>query len=560
MENLRVASVPGSKSITNRALLLAALSDREYLLRGAQFSDDSRYFLDALKALGFSVREDETAKTVCITGMSGRVPEKNAGIYVGSAGTAARFLTAMLACSDGIYTIRASEQMAARPMKPLFDALATLGAEFTYLGENGHLPVTVRGIFCESVAGADGAGARSDGVPGCDVPSVFTGAGRTGACPDGVPGCDVPSTFAEAGCAGAYFEGSGGKTPEVSLDIRESTQYLSALLMTASMLPDGLAIHITSEKKRGSYIEITRRMMEEFGIRTEFDGESYRVKNTSSQMTGKLHAIENDEEQRVTYQIEPDVSAACYFYAAAMLTGGSVQVRHVHRDTMQGDRKFLGLLEQMGAAAEDLPGGICVTAPASGESRGSNEKTAAFDGNTTDSDEETADFGGKTADSDEETAAFDGKTTDSDEKTAAFDRNTTDSAGITFPGLTVNMNDFSDQAITLAALAPFASSPTEISGIAHIRRQESDRLHGIAENLSRMGIRTEESEDSVKIWPGDPGPCEIETYDDHRMAMGFALVGLRVPGMKIRHPECCQKTFKEYFDEMEKVFGLKFAD
>ena len=142
--NLMV-TVPGSKSITNRALLLAALAEGRSILDGVLFSDDSNVFLQALRDLGFTVEVDEKALRVALQGMGGRVPRSNANIYVGSAGTAARFLTAMLALSEGVYTIQASEQMKRRPMRPLFEALEQLGAEFTYLEKEGFLPVRVRG-------------------------------------------------------------------------------------------------------------------------------------------------------------------------------------------------------------------------------------------------------------------------------------------------------------------------------------------------------------------------------------------------------------------------------
>ena len=245
--------VPGSKSITNRALLMAALSDGECCLNGVLFSDDSRYFLSSLISLGYIIEASEIEKYAIIHGHGGDIPNKSATINVGSAGTAARFLTAMLALSDGKYFIDASQQMKKRPMKPLFDALESMGAQFEFTEKEGHLPVNV---------------------------------------------------------TGAAF---GGRKPtkEVSIDISESTQFLSALMMVAPMLDDGLTIHITSKKTDGSYIRITKKMMAQFGCAVSFDGKTYVIEAGS-------------KYQPETYQIEPDVSAACYFYAAAAITGGSV--------------------------------------------------------------------------------------------------------------------------------------------------------------------------------------------------------------------------------------------
>lgn len=406
--------VPGSKSITNRALFLAALGDGKTDLKGVLFSEDSRYFLSSLQSLGFELEIDEEKREVRVVGCKGAIPKKEAEIYVGSAGTAARFLTAMLALSDGCYTIQASEQMKKRPMKPLFDALTEMGAEFTYLENEGFLPVRVKGT-------------------------------------------SAPKTTVE-------------------LDISKSTQFLSALLMMAPVLKADLQIRITSAKKDGSYIRITRKMIEQFGGTTEFDGESYRIKG-------------NQTYRAKAYQIEPDVSAACYFYAMAVLTGGRALVCEVHEDSMQGDKKFLEVLKSLGAKVNDTSKGIEVIGNAKG----------------------------------------------------------------IYSGIEVNMNDFSDQTMTLAALAPFAQTPTKITGIGHIRLQESDRLSAIATELTKMGIEVEEGEDFLVIQPGKVQPSQVETYEDHRMAMAFSLIGLRAEGIEILNPMCCKKTFEEYFALLDSI-------
>ena len=105
----------------------------------------------------------------------------------------------------------------------------------------------------------------------------------------------------------------------------------------------------------------------------------------------------------------------------------------------------------------------------------------------------------------------------------------------------------------MAATAVFADSPTTITGIGHIRFQESNRLQAIVDELTRMGIRCESTEDSVTIYPGTPQPALIQTYDDHRMAMGFSLVGLRAEGITINDPLCCRKTFENYFEVLDQV-------
>lgn len=410
-----IVSVPGSKSITNRALLMAALSEHRVMLKGALFSDDSRYFLQSLKDLGFEVTVDEADKSVDVKGTGGRIPRDNAEIYVGSAGTAARFLTAMLGLSGGTYTINASEQMKKRPMKPLFEALEQLGTRFEYLEKEYFLPVKVLG--------------REEG------------------------------------------------RKKIMLDIEKTSQPLSALLMTGVMAKEGLEIHVTGEKKTGSYVQITRKMMESFGCVTKFDGNSYFVP------AGSMYEIDE-------YQIEPDVSAACYFYGIAAITGGSAVVRNVHKDTMQGDIQFTEVLEQMGCSVEETPHGIKVSAPQDG----------------------------------------------------------------ILHGITVDMNNFSDQALTLAALSIFADAPVSIRNIGHIRLQECDRIRAISENMSRLGIKCEERPDEITIYPGETKSAEIETYDDHRVAMAFTLVGVVRPGITILNPVCCKKTFENFFEIIESLY------
>ena len=413
-----VVEVPGSKSITNRALLMAALSDGECRLNGVLFSDDSRHFLSSLIALGYVIQVNEVDKYAIIEGHGGNIPKKEGVINVGSAGTAARFLTAMLAFSDGQYTIESSEQMKKRPMLPLFNALEDMGAHFEFLEKNGHLPVKV---------------------------------------------------------TGAAFGGNKPKA-EVSIDISESTQFLSALMMTAPMLDSGLKINITSKKTDGSYIRITSNMMKQFGCEVVHEGAVYQIPADDNYVAG-------------TYQIEPDVSAACYFYAAAALTGGTAIVKGVHSNSMQGDLKFIDVLKQMGCAVTEEREGICVSGPKDGE----------------------------------------------------------------YCGVDVDMNDFSDQSMTLAAIAPFAKTTTVIKNIEHIRLQESDRIEAMVNELNNLGVDVKEGRDRIEISPANVKPGVVDTYNDHRMAMSFALIGLRVDGIIIDNYECCCKTFENYFEVLEKA-------
>ena len=412
-ENARItAQVPGSKSITNRALLLAALAEGTSTLHGVLFSDDSRHFLQCIQDLGFTVKIDETDYTVTVTGDGGRLPVTEGSIYVGSAGTAARFLTAMLGMSPGTFHLDASAQMRKRPMAPLLSSLKELGTKVTYQEQEGYFPF--------------------------------------------------------------FLTGYGIHKYEVSVDIEHSSQFLSALMISGVLSPDDFTIHI--EGTHGmAYIEMTSKMMQQFGVNLQTTPDGYRIP------AGQTY-------KALAYQIEPDVSAACYFYALAFLLGIPGMVEHVHFDSLQGDVEFLRILEQGGASLEDTPQGIQLIPPTDGFSFGK-----------------------------------------------------------------VNLGRCSDQTMTLAALAPFAKTPTTITGIGHIRYQESNRIQAIVTELSRMGITCEELEEGIRIFPGTPSGCTIQTYDDHRMAMAFSLIGCRVEDITIDNPLCCRKTFENYFDVLEEV-------
>ena len=420
-------SVPGSKSITNRALLLATLAEGTSKLGGALFSDDSRHFLKCVEDLGFETVVDEPNRYIEVTGLGGPVPKQAADIYVGSAGTAARFLAAYLGCSEGEYYIDGSLQMRKRPMEPLLKALEHIGAVIDCVEEPGHFPMKI----------------KSQGI----AKHVIT------------------------------------------VDIDKSSQFLSALLISGCLSKEDLHIHI--EGSHGmSYIQMTVDMMEQFGVQAarvsdrEFvipAGQSYRAQD---------------------YYIEPDASAAAYFWAMAAVLGISVTVEHTHFASLQGDVEFARILERMGCIVEDRAEGITVTGPENG----------------------------------------------------------------VLKGIDVDMHACSDQAITLAAIAPFSDGPVRITGISHIRLQESDRIAAIVENLSALGVKVEEEPDGVVIYPQiqerftaegqslhNLQPAVIHTHDDHRLAMGFAITGLRSPGVTILDPLCCRKTFENYFDVLEET-------
>lgn len=381
-------SVPGSKSITARALLIAAAAEGESVLHGAQFSDDCQTFLNCLKSLGVGCEVNGT--TVKVRGCGGRLNTESGEINVGSAGTAARFLPAFLAFQSGCFTLDSSAQMKSRPIAPLINTLKELGAQFSFLQKDNCFPFTVRG---------------ADKI-----------------------------------------------NPSLSVDISGSSQFLSALLISAVCANQPVTIK-TSGSHGLDYVNMTLGIMREFGAEITLDNGVYTV-------SGGYTARE--------YSIEPDISAACYFYAANKILGTDIRVNGVGGRSIQGDYKFIELLKS-------------------------------------------------------------------------------------FNGGKIDMSGFSDQALTLAAIAPYLNEPTEICGVEHIRKQECDRITAIVRNLTAMNVKCKEKADGVKIYPSQPCAAQIETFGDHRVAMSFAITGLRADGICIKNPEVCSKTFKEYFDVLTGV-------
>jgi 3-phosphoshikimate 1-carboxyvinyltransferase len=406
--------VPGSKSLTNRALLVAALADGPTTLTNALFSDDSRYFSQALASLGFDVQADASAGTMRVVGQGGRLPAETAELYVGNAGTAARFLTALLTLGHGAYVLDGSARMRERPLSDLLDALRQLGA-------------------------------RVESATGCPPVRVLA---------SGLPG-------GQARVAG---------------DV--SSQYLSGLLLVAPYAQAPVELIVERGLSSQPYVDLTLAVMADFGVTVEREGYERFCLSPARYRA------------QASYAVEGDASAASYFLAAPAILGGTVRVENIGGGSRQGDVAFVDVLAQMGCTLSDSGDGLAVTGPPSGALR----------------------------------------------------------------GVDVDMRHIPDTAQTLAAIAPFANSPTTIRGIASARLKETDRVAAVCAELRRLGVTVEEYPDGLKIYPAERlGPARIETYDDHRMAMAFALVGLRSPGVEIENPGCVAKTFPHYFEVLDQL-------
>ncbi len=404
--------VPGSKSLTNRALLIAALANGTTCLTNALFSDDSLFFANALQTLGFDVQLDEANHEMTVTGLGGKIPAANAELFIGNAGTAARFLSAFLTLGNGEYILDGEPRMRERPMGDLAEALGQLGAKLETV--NNCPPVKI----------------SASGLP-------------------------------------------GGKT-NIAGNI--SSQFLSALLMVAPYAQSPVEIELTTDLNSKPYVDMTIAVMRDFGVEVQRDGyKSFRLP-----LTGYA--------SRITYAVESDASAASYFFAAPAICGGTVRVENISCKSVQGDINFLDVLVQMGCTVEEADNSILVT------------------------------------------------------------RNSS------LHGIDVDMRDIPDAAQTLAAIAPFADSPTRIRGIASARVKETDRIHATCAELARLGVRVEEAEDGMTIYPVEKmRPAVIQTYNDHRMAMAFSLVGLRFDGVTIENPSCVSKTFPNFFEVLAQL-------
>lgn len=416
--------VPGSKSLTNRALLIAALADGTTTLENALFSDDSRYFASALQMLGFDVSLDLENSRMTVKGLGGRIPASKAELFIGNAGTAARFLTAFLTLGNGEYILDGDARMRERPIGDLVSALYSIGASISPVDtDHWSLSTDYSKIY----------------------PPIKTIA-------SGLP---------------------GGKT-QVAGNI--SSQFLSALLMVAPYAQSPVEIEVTTELNSKPYVDMTLAIMADFGINVERNG--YKLFSISPSLYSPISH----------YLIESDASAASYFFAAPAICGGTVAVENISRRSVQGDIAFLDVLAQMGCTVTETDNCLLVTAPTE------------------------------------------------------------------LRGLDLDMRDIPDTAQSLAAVAPFASTPTRICGIASARVKETDRVHATCTELARLGVRVDEHEDGMTIYPCDEfRPATVQTYNDHRMAMAFSLIGLRVPGIMIENPGCVSKTFPDFFDVLETL-------
>ncbi|MFV0445934.1 MAG: 3-phosphoshikimate 1-carboxyvinyltransferase [Planctomycetaceae bacterium] len=411
---------PGSKSITNRALILAALAtlrsraDSRCRLTGVLHSGDTRVMIDSLRRLGWRIEQNIEAGTLDLFPRnSAAATSEPCDLWLENSGTSIRFLTALAAglTDGGPVRLDGNARMRERPIQPLVDALQRWGAN----------------ADCELNTGCPPLLVSRHGLPGTLV--------------------------------------------SVAGDL--SSQYLSALLMVAPIASADVTVRVEGTLVSRPYIDMTIAVMRQFGAMVD------------EPETNAFH-VSASGYQPVDYAIEPDASAASYFFAVAAVTGGRVTVEGLNRQSLQGDVYFVEALERMGCQVEWSANSITVT-------------------------------------------------------------------GGSLRGIDVDMNAISDTAQTLAAVAPFAQGTTHIRGVAHMRLKETDRVTAVVTELRKLGLSVEEHDDGMTIHPGPMHPASIATYDDHRMAMSFAILGLKQPGVTIEHPGCTSKTYPRFFEDLAQV-------
>jgi 3-phosphoshikimate 1-carboxyvinyltransferase len=407
-----VVELPGSKSITNRALVCAALADGESILVNVLRADDTEAMVEGLAALGVAILADERTERLTVRGCAGRPMADVAMVDARLSGTTSRFLLPVAALGDGTRRVDGANRLRARPMGPALDALRALGADVRDVGAPGHLPVELTG--------------------------------------------------------GSLIGG------EVALSGDLSSQFLSGLLLAGPAMPAGLTVHLTTDLVSRPYVDMTVAVMAAFGVTVEHPDE-------------RTWAVESQPYRATTFTIEPDASAASYAFAAAAVTGGTVRVDGLGTDSLQGDLAFVDLLERMGAEVDRTA--TSTTVRSTGQLR----------------------------------------------------------------GIEADLSQISDTAQTLAVVAAFADGPTRVTGIGFIRGKETDRIHAVVTELQRAGLDAVDEPDGFVVHPGEVQPATIETYDDHRMAMAFALLGLRVSGIRIADPDCVGKTFPGYWAMLDSL-------
>ena len=434
----------GSKSITNRALILAVLSENPVVLKNPLFSDDTIYMIKALRKLGNIIKISDDKKIIKITGNRERI-FNDGEIFVGNAGTAMRFLTSYVALGHGKIVLAGNERMNNRPIKELVDALKNLGVQINYLQKEGYPPIEI----------------IADGIKNLD--------------------------HDKKGNSYKEFE---NKKREIKISGKNSSQYLSSILMVSPYIEGGVKIILDSEIISKPYVNMTIKMIKKFGA---------SIKKKETKQKESFYEVEERKyNDIVEYTIEGDMSSASYFLALSLITNSTIKINNFILDSLQGDIKILEILKNLGLKVIEVGKDYIVV-------RGCEK----------------------------------------------------------YSGFNLDLNDTPDIVPTLAMVALFASSPTTIRNVESLRVKECDRIKAICNEVKKLNGEIIEYQDGFKIIPKNSNEYngnEIETYDDHRIAMSFSIAGFRIEGIEILDPFCVSKTFPTFYEELEKIYNCDGFD
>ncbi|UNX54016.1 3-phosphoshikimate 1-carboxyvinyltransferase [Georgenia sp. TF02-10] len=428
-------TVPGSKSLTNRYLVLAALAEGPTELVRPLLSRDTELMVAALRALGAKVSTgtgaatdpggdaaDPDAEVLRVTPGPLRGPAR---VDCGLAGTVMRFVPALAALADGDVHLDGDPRARERPMDPVVRALRDLGA---------------------------------------DIDATTDGAGRA----------VLPLTV----------HGTGGLTGgSVDVDASASSQFVSALLLAAPAFADGVDVRHTGPTLPSlPHIAMTVAVLRERGVTvTELTADG-AVVGPGSELAPTRWQVSPGPVAGGRVVVEPDLSNAGPFLAAALAAGGTVRVPRWPAQTTQAGDALPDLLAQMGATVVREAGTLAVTGPADGQIR----------------------------------------------------------------GLDADLHDIGELTPTVAALAALATSPSRLHGVGHLRGHETDRLAALVAEINRLGGQARETADGLEIDPAPLHGAVVESYHDHRMATFGAIVGLRVPGVSVVDVATTAKTLPDF--------------
>ncbi|MBF0573154.1 MAG: 3-phosphoshikimate 1-carboxyvinyltransferase [Desulfamplus sp.] len=442
-------TIPGSKSVSHRMLICAAMADGTSIIRNILQSEDIHHTMSTLSKMGAVIEEieDKLTKSVAVKviGFNGKPKPYNEEIYLGNSGTSMRLLAGTAALGNTPYILTGDKRMQERPMGDLLDALNMAGAETLSKKDDGTPPVVIRGGNAEN-----------------------------------------PNTI-------------GGT---ISLDCSQSSQYLSSMLMMGAVLNKGLLINLPGPTVSAPYVNLTIDIMKKFKVNAErIDDKTYRVLGNQTYCAGN-------------FAVEPDISNASYFWAAGAVTGYNITVNDINKTSLQGDKRLLEILEQMGCEIEYSSNGIGV--------RGKKDN----------------------------------------DKNLSLITSINSNLSCSLNSVEVDMSDIPDVVPTLAVVAAFAKGTTKIVNIEHLREKECDRISAVVSQLRKIGVEASEGKDWLSVTGVGANRDEInktlhgaviETFNDHRIAMAFSIAGLIVDGIEIENEGCVAKSFPNYWEKFDSL-------